>query len=114
VISLLLSLLVILAGALAAPAKVPPAHPAANIAVVVRPTTVRTGKPTSVVVLGVPRGSTHVQLVADGKTWPTRLAPHHAFVAHPVARIAGPWELDVRYQDHGATHTALGTVVRVR
>jgi hypothetical protein len=114
VISLLLSLLVILAGALSSPAKAPAAHPESNIAVVVRSSTVHTGQPTSVVVLGVPRGATHVQVVADGKAWSTRPAPHHAFEAHPVARVAGPWELDVRYRDHGTTHTALGAVVRVR
>jgi hypothetical protein len=114
VISLLLSLLVILAGALSSPAKTPPTHPASSIAVVVRPTTVRTGKPISVVVLGVPRGATHVQVVTDGKAWPARVALHHAFVAHPVARNPGPWELDVRYRDHGRTDTALGMVVRVR
>jgi hypothetical protein len=113
-ISLLLSLLVILAGGLLSPAKAPPAHPAASLAFVVHPSTVRTGKPTSVVVLGVPRGATHVQLLADGKAWPTRPSPHHAFVAHPVAHVPGPWELDVRYRDNGRTQTAIGTVVRVR
>jgi hypothetical protein len=114
VISLLLSLLVILAGALSAPAKAPTVEPASNLAVVVHPTAVHTGKPTSVVVLGVPHGATRVRVLADGKAWPTRPAPHHAFVAHPVAHLPGPWELDVRYRDHGSTHTALGAVVRVR
>ena len=112
-ISLLLSLLVILAGALSSPAKAPSAHSASNIAVVVRPAKVHTGKPASVIVLGVPRGATNVQVVAGGKAWPARGARHHAFVAHPVARTPGPWELDVRYRDHGRTETALGTVVRV-
>ena len=113
-INLLLSLLVILTGGLLSPTPPPPAAKGPSPAVVVRPTTVRSGKPTSVVILALPRGVSHVQLIADGTAWPTRPTANHGFTAHPTPQNPGPWELDVRYRLHGKTQTVLGTVVPVR
>jgi len=114
VISLLLSLLLILFGGLTAPAPAPASYPGRPPTVVVKPAGVRTGKPAHVTVLGMPRGASHVRLVADGSSWPTRMLPDHTFTATVEPQTAGPWELNISFTVHGHHYTVLGAVMTVR
>jgi hypothetical protein len=112
-ISLLLSLLVILLGGLSAPTPAPPSYPGTQPTVVVKPVTLRAGSPARVSILGMPAGATRVRLVADSRSWPTRVLKHHVFAVRVVPQTAGPWELDISFTLHGHHYTVLGTVATV-
>ena len=63
----------------------------------------------------MPRDASHVKIVTDGGTYPAGptgvRAVHGALV--PTPNVPGPWELDLRFDVHGETYSAIGSVIMV-
>jgi hypothetical protein len=118
VINLLLSLLVILVGGIGSPAtgsgasQEPSGQPGPVL--LPRPGHPRAGRPFALLVVGLPHGAAQVRLLASQRSWPARPRADGAFLAHPVAPAAGPWQADVRFRWHGRVHRELAGVILIR
>jgi hypothetical protein len=116
VINLLLSLLVILVGGVSSSASHGSSSPTPHAGPVLlpRPSHPQAGHAFSLLVVGLPRGAGQVRLLASGDSWPARPQAAGAFLARPVARAAGPWQVDVRFRAGGRVHRELAGVLMIR
>jgi hypothetical protein len=117
VINLLLSLLVILIGGVSSSTghgSAPSPTPKAGPVLLPRPAHPKAGHPFALLILGLPHGARRVTLLASGASWPARPQKAGAFLAHPVARVEGPWQVDVRFSANGGVHRELAGVLMIR
>ncbi len=117
-INLLLSLLVILIGGVSSSStgqgSSPSPTPQSGPLLLPRPAHPKAGHPFSLLIVGLPSGARQVRLLASGDSWPARPQPAGAFLAHPVARAAGPWQVDVRFRAGGGVHRELAGVLVIQ